>query len=194
MKLKIEIFDYWHVGSGHGSAGDLDAIVLRDPDDLPYLPGRSLKGLLRDACILLDQCEAPEAEVATERIFGLDPEDDGPSDELFRDIHCSDARLPSDQRAWLNHQKNSAAKTYLFDSISSTALESDGVARNKSLRKIEVSLPMMLEAEIDGLSLEQEMRLKRALPLIRELGKGRNRGLGRCRIVAQTESKGGAAA
>lgn len=193
MKLEIEIFEYWHIGSGHGSAGDLDAIVLRDRDSLPYLPGRSLKGLLRDACILLDQCETPvDDTVSTPVIFGL--EDSGPRTDSMGAIHWGDARLPVLHRNWLNHGSNTPAKSYLFDTISATALDGGGVARDKSLRKFEVALPMKLEAEIDGLTPPQRERLERALPLVRELGKARNRGLGRCRITRSKKTEGETAA
>ncbi|MFD7659214.1 RAMP superfamily CRISPR-associated protein, partial [Actinosynnema sp. NPDC059797] len=40
----------WRVGTGRGVPGDLDAVVRRDGDGLPYLPGTSLTGVLREAC------------------------------------------------------------------------------------------------------------------------------------------------
>ncbi|NEQ48344.1 MAG: hypothetical protein F6K00_34355 [Leptolyngbya sp. SIOISBB] len=39
----------WHVGSGLGR-GEIDSLVQRDADNLPYLPAKTLTGILRDGC------------------------------------------------------------------------------------------------------------------------------------------------
>ncbi|NBD31868.1 MAG: hypothetical protein GVY17_02560 [Cyanobacteria bacterium] len=39
----------WHIGSGN-SRGEMDRTVQRDPDDLPYIPAKTLTGILRDSC------------------------------------------------------------------------------------------------------------------------------------------------
>ena len=48
MKIEIKLYSFWSVGSGKVGCS-LDSIVLRDKDNLPYIPGRTFKGLLRDA-------------------------------------------------------------------------------------------------------------------------------------------------
>nr|MDT0667616.1 RAMP superfamily CRISPR-associated protein [Micromonospora sp. DSM 115978] len=40
----------WHVGAGSGRPGDVDRLVARDPDGLPYLPAKTVTGMWRDAC------------------------------------------------------------------------------------------------------------------------------------------------
>lgn len=40
----------WHIGSGAGRAGDIDRLVLRDSDGLPFIPAKTLTGIWRDAC------------------------------------------------------------------------------------------------------------------------------------------------
>ena len=43
-------FDFdWHVGSGAGIPGSVDRQVLRDEEGFPYVPGKTLTGILRDA-------------------------------------------------------------------------------------------------------------------------------------------------
>ncbi len=49
FSLTITMHSDWHVGSGTGRA-ELDSIVQRDADDLPYLPAKTLTGILRDGC------------------------------------------------------------------------------------------------------------------------------------------------
>ena len=46
---KIQFFDYWHTGSGLAGGTYADSIVNKDETDLPIIPGRTIKGLLKDA-------------------------------------------------------------------------------------------------------------------------------------------------
>ena len=55
----IEFFSLWHCGSGLAAGADVDERVIRDKDGLPYVPGRTVKGLLRDAADTLHRM-APE--------------------------------------------------------------------------------------------------------------------------------------
>jgi CRISPR/Cas system CMR subunit Cmr4 (Cas7 group RAMP superfamily) len=48
-RLKIEIRSYWHPGTGRGQGSHLDATTHRNARGLPSLPGRTVKGLVRDA-------------------------------------------------------------------------------------------------------------------------------------------------
>jgi CRISPR-associated protein Csx10 len=71
----IALVTDWHVGTGAGRPGELDRLVARDADDLPYIPAKTLIGVWRDGC---------------ERIaFGLDDGKYGPwcdwLDEIFGD-------------------------------------------------------------------------------------------------------------
>ncbi|MBD2023923.1 RAMP superfamily CRISPR-associated protein, partial [Leptolyngbya sp. FACHB-711] len=43
----------WHIGSGTGRAGDIDRLVQRDKDNLPFIPAKTLTGIWRDACELV---------------------------------------------------------------------------------------------------------------------------------------------
>ncbi|TVU52888.1 MAG: hypothetical protein EA414_15120 [Arthrospira sp. PLM2.Bin9] len=47
--LTITMKSDWHVGSGSGR-GEIDSIVQRDADGLPYIPAKTLTGILRDGC------------------------------------------------------------------------------------------------------------------------------------------------
>ena len=47
--LTIAMKSDWHVGSG-SSRGEIDSIVQRDADGLPYIPAKTLTGILRDGC------------------------------------------------------------------------------------------------------------------------------------------------
>ncbi|MBF2072924.1 MAG: hypothetical protein IGS50_04065 [Synechococcales cyanobacterium C42_A2020_086] len=47
--IRIEMTSDWHVGSGAGR-GEIDSEVQRDGDGLPYIPAKTLTGILRDGC------------------------------------------------------------------------------------------------------------------------------------------------
>jgi len=50
LKFQLTMLSDWHVGSGYGRPGDVNALVTRDADGLPYVPAKTLTGILRDAC------------------------------------------------------------------------------------------------------------------------------------------------
>ena len=49
ITFKITFFSEWHCGSGLSSGSDLDALVIKDKDNFPFIPGKTLKGLIREA-------------------------------------------------------------------------------------------------------------------------------------------------
>jgi CRISPR-associated protein Csx10 len=52
-KLTITMLSDWHIGSGTGRPGSVDRLIQRDGDNLPYIPAKTLTGILRDACELV---------------------------------------------------------------------------------------------------------------------------------------------
>jgi len=54
ITLTITFLSDWHIGTGGGRYGQVDALVCRDPESkLPYLPGKTIKGNWRDACEII---------------------------------------------------------------------------------------------------------------------------------------------
>ncbi|MEQ8817876.1 MAG: RAMP superfamily CRISPR-associated protein [Thalassobaculum sp.] len=202
--IVIDLESYWHVGTGRGSSGLIDSLCARDRDGLPYLPGRSLKGLLRDA---VDRAEAwgwfadlghpPTATgtdgALTRRLFGqigFEREGDSRSGTPIRvtERGClafTSARLAALERAALTGQ--SALKEHLFATLATTAVDpTTGTAKEQSLRTDEVAVPVTLEATVSALedSVPPDWRaiLALAMPLVRAVGGSRSRGLGQCRL------------
>lgn len=50
FSIQLKVNSDWHIGSGAGRPGDVDRLVLRDRNDLPYVPAKTLTGIWRDAC------------------------------------------------------------------------------------------------------------------------------------------------
>ena len=69
IKYKITFFSNWHCGSGLAAGADTDELVIKDRNGLPYVPGRTIKGLLREAAMMLSQfISIPEESI--NRLFG----------------------------------------------------------------------------------------------------------------------------
>ncbi|MBN1297678.1 hypothetical protein JXA80_12935 [bacterium] len=178
-KLTIDILSYWHISSGHGRGGDVDALVLKDTDGLPYLPGRTLKGLIREAVQLcVDNGHLDATTVAT--WFGSQ----GDGNESGR-LVFDNAGLPSAEKTVLKATSAAELIDGLYETVAATRIDSDtGTAAKTSLRSMEVTVPMTLESIIYGPSDPDDWIdvLNMAVPLVRALGVNRHRGLGRCRM------------
>lgn len=191
--LKIEILGYWHPGTGHGQSGYLDAVTHRNGRGLPCLPGRTVKGLLRDAvhrweCFggygIADQAKPS----FTEQLFGpYGTEGVKTWPGLLR---FSDATLPEEEVVCLTSKPELADE--LYRDHFATAIDHDsGTADKHSLRGIELVVPLTLQAEVDLVSSapcrDLETRwpdlLASALPLVRAVGAHRSRGLGRAIVT-----------
>lgn len=185
--LQLEFHDLWHVGSGRGRGAHLDAIVDRDESGLPYVPGRMLKGVLRDAAERLAKWRAVDTETsaALGALFGR-PGDShaGAGHDMPGVLHASDARLPDDVACWLASSAGTAYRERLYREHFSTRIDhASGTAADHSLRGIETVVPMTLFAEISIAGAAHAARgfdlLREALPLVRALGAHRSRGFGR---------------
>ncbi len=189
VNVSIELLSYWQAGSGEGVRPFLDAVSRRDQDGLPYLPGKTIKGIWREAMRATeDYRHVPEH--TTDLLFGQRSEDPGPGDFESGILAFSNAVLPDSLRNWfLNSGEGRDCRRQLFHQLDATALQ-DGLAVDKSLRSIEVCVPLTLHARV---SLARPVprnfgdpswreRLSTAAGLIRKIGYQRHRGLGRCRF------------
>lgn len=184
IKYQIEFFSDWHIGSGLSIAGDADAAVLKDSKGQPYIPGKTLKGMFRDAAEQLLEFKEKDSPEHTawqsfiEEVFGKRVnagEHEGTAGQCF----FSSATLSSQLQELFDEE--SSLKEGLYRSISSTAISYEtGVAKEHSLRKVEVCAPMVLEGEIEGEILAKHKdKLERCSKMIKQMGLSRHRGLGR---------------
>ena len=184
--LVIDIHGWWQPGTGRGSGAHLDALAHPDAEGIPELPGRTVKGLLRDAVKRAEELRWIE-EGLTESLFGREADREG-NGSAPGALRISSARLPDNERLWLASQAGQAALRQLFTDLASTAIDADtGSARAASLRAIQVVLPLKLESRIETLPGHElpndwSETLRKALPLIRAVGSGRSRGLGRATL------------
>ena len=205
-RIEITTHSYWHAGSGISDGPGADALVIKTSEGLPYLPGKSIRGLLRESTQQAEDLGLI-AKGSTEKFFGTalaESKDNSKSKEedwtRFKSkqgcIHISNAYIgdsPAKQNWWKEWaSENTSEKQQFFTNISSTSIDENGVSKKGHLRTIEVTVPMKLVAmlEIDdktneGNSVDSEEvieLLSKGLPLFRLLGSHRNRGLGRCSV------------
>lgn len=198
-QLTIDIQSYWHPGTGRGQGSHVDAVAHRDTDGLPVLPGKTVKGLLRDAVTRWGSFNQAESKPSlAEQLFGPDADAEEKWSGLLR---VSDAVLPADVRYYLKksaeeNDGNNSLIPGLYQTLHATAIEQKtGTAVNKSLRGIEVVVPLTLYATLDevpGVAYKVEdwaERMHPALSLIQGVGAHRSRGLGRA-VVALSKLEG----
>lgn len=182
--LKVELFSYWQAGTGRGSGAHVDNLSHTDVDGLPEIPGRTLKGLLRDATRTAGLRGWLEDDGLHRILFGVRAEEDGASRPGC--LRVGSARLPAAERRWLAEAGRDCVPE-LFRDLHSTAIDPDtGTARARSLRGIQVVIPLVLTARIGELAAAPpgwDEQLQRCLPLIRAVGSSRSRGLGRARLT-----------
>lgn len=183
MKYKIKFYSDWHCGSGLSAGADLDSLVIKDRYGLPYVPGKTLKGLIREAVEEIQGFEKSELDLT--EIFGSDFGEKA-SEQSEGCCFFTNACLKEETVSAIvgeNLQKQ------MYRSIASTAINENGVALNQSLRKMEVVIPCELEGEILEIPDDFAEIMEKGLKFIKRLGVNRNKGFGRCSIEIIETSK-----
>lgn len=175
LKYTITLYSVWHCGSGESKGADLDALVIKDKNGLPFIPGKTIKGLIKDGMqTILDYQPGLITEGDIRTIFG---------EEGIQTGLCffSNAALPIEISNYLSSEGGFAYQKHLFNKHSSTAIDPEtGVAVEHSLRSIEVTIPLELEGEIMDVPENLLEKVELAMKMVKNLGVGRNKGLGRC--------------
>lgn len=175
--LRTRTTSDWLIASSRG-AGEADLRPVVDVDDLPMIPGRSLRGLLRQACL---DASAVLGSDAAGALFG----------DLGRDgrVGIGDARLPAEYSDAIS--RGEFEPEDLITIRRRTAIDAtSGTARPGSLHAIAPAIAgLVLEAPIEVESEEDLARLAFAASMVRRLGMARSRGLGGCMLDVLHEGR-----
>lgn len=189
--LKIDIVSFWHPGTGRSTGNHLDAQTHSDADGLPCLPGKHIKGLLRDAMERAEAYGWYDREHVTSTLLGRRPDKRHPS--APGQIRVGNASPADNVRQYLI--RHPQARRHLYREHYSTSINPlTGVAETGTLRGIETIVPMTLYAPLVplGESLHDtgfNALIELALPLINAVGGYRNRGFGEADVtLVQTPS------
>lgn len=207
--VRLEMLSDWHIGSGTGRPGEVDRLVLRDGNGLPYVPAKTLTGIWRDACervaLGLDDGEpgawsrwvpflfGEQAAHRSEELRQIQPEDFEHPRPAALSIRA--AHLPPDLiKALTNVDKHAVreAVTFLKPGVSLDARS--GRAKEKHLRfeemaRIGATLTAQCEIAWDNYEGEAQRKTQQraatalllaGAQLVERLGGKRRRGAGRC--------------
>ena len=175
IPYNITFHSNWHCGSGLASGAHLDALVIKDKNGMPYIPGKTLKGIIKEAVYTYISFTTKENDNRFKKFnihFGFVGENG--------ETHEGKAFFSN---AIVNNYDNIIQNdlcSQMFASIASTQINEYGVAEKNSLRKIEVTVPCTLTANISNIDDEFARIIELAFGLIKNMGTGRSRGLGRC--------------
>ncbi len=199
LSLRLEMLSDWHIGSGGGRHGALDRLLDRDADDLPYVPGSTLRGIWRDAAEKLargldDGKDDGSWAKLVNLLFGSQPSDD---DRHDRDVtrprrsalRIDDLRYPEALRLWLKSNQR-LAQAVAFAKPGVAIDKASGRAKENFLRFEEVGRKgsvLVGGGELvlpDGVDEKEALAfLAAAAKLVERLGGKRRRGNGRCRLA-----------
>jgi CRISPR/Cas system CSM-associated protein Csm3 (group 7 of RAMP superfamily) len=201
-QIKFSIHSYWRAGTGRSGGALLDEEVHKDAYGLPCLPGRTVKGLLRRAVYRAEKWgllngNGGDAKTASLTQYWFGNAENHLENEAGT-FSVSDAVLEKELRNYLisllTSQSTGAKKKGqtlcqgFFHQTYATAIEHQtGSAKYKSLRGMEVTIPLTLVAELSA-HLDDDgwkKTLTNCLPLIRAVGTSCSRGLGRVTVTLE---------
>ncbi|MET7426946.1 RAMP superfamily CRISPR-associated protein [Dactylosporangium sp. NPDC005555] len=202
--VTLHFLSDWHIGTGQGRLGTIDADVRRDVDGLPFVPAKTLIGVWRDACeTVADTLDQPIGQPAggpgpwqawVTWLFGSQPAQTGdPTARADRPpvpaaLRLTSARAP----AWLGarvHNRRELAQAAVVLRPGVSIDEDTGTAADRLLRVEERSLrDTRLHAHADiehpgPLPEPAELLLRAGARLVEAVGGKRNRGTGRVAVL-----------
>lgn len=207
-RITITFISDWHVGSGLGDGAIADSVLNRDADGIPYIPGRAIKGALRESAWRLGLCrDRDDLKDAVKDLFGTGEEipsgNEGktqseslpdkskkrPPNEPGK-IMVGQADLSPRLRSWLLCQPEMKRRIFVGDMTiihAGTALDEYRQARDHSLRSIECGIPGLAfgsALSIDWPEMEDWLPayLSALCAGIKSIGADRARGMGECEV------------
>ncbi|MDF1573305.1 MAG: RAMP superfamily CRISPR-associated protein [Bacteroidales bacterium] len=182
---QIRFYTPWHAGSGLSSGAAADLAVIRDKEGFPFIPGKTLKGLLREAAETLNKLDADMVpRDFIEDIFGIRIETNESNINHVEALSFfSNAELTKNVKEEL--RKKPILTKHLVTRIASTAIDDNGQAKEHTLRQIEATVPMTLFAAIENFPDKPgyASNIELCMKWVRRIGMNRNRGFGRCDLL-----------
>ena len=186
IQYKITLHTYWHCGSGLAAGAQADSLVVKDNKGMPYIPGKTIKGLLRDAVDeILSFKGITGASEDYLKAFGY-------FDDKATEAHKSESFFTNACLIEQEYKEITAhnLQQFLYKMVASTAINGEtGTAREHSLRTMEVVVPCTLEGSIIDLPEGMGELMGQGMRYVKQLGSGRTRGLGRCTIEITKEEE-----
>ena len=188
LRIRIEFLSDWHVGSGLSSSDGTDRGVVRDQHGFPYVPAKTLTGVLRDSLETVTTALGSNWSAWTEVVFGSQPSmSKGAVTAPPRPavVSIRPGFVSNVVKAVLEGDRRRHHLTHVKAGVSIDA--KTGTARERHLNFIEVNRPVELwsvvEIETDRSHRSTVIALLQAACAFTEnIGGRRRKGLGRCRV------------
>lgn len=195
--IEIHFESDWHIGAGAGIPGQIDRQVLKDEDGLPWVPGKTLTGILRDGAEFVSNHDTnsirAEEWLGYEKPLQDDNIENGNRDDSIENenrgakLSIRPAQLSSALRAKLLAQPQYIDALYTVKP--NMAVDEDtGAAKEDHLFFLErVRGGMTLQAPVSlenagTKEAEIEAAFLRASKAVRRIGGKRRRGSGKCSL------------
>jgi CRISPR-associated protein Csx10 len=207
-RIRVKFLSDWHIGSGLERPGSVDRLVQRDVEGFPFVPGKTLTGMFRDAAeevaLRLDGDDPSRSWYRWVLwLFGDQPTRRDKEDRAetlgWRYLHKAQvsirpAELPSELRDALvgDDPRRRELRDALFVHKPGVKINRQGQAENKHLRLDEmvrggITLVAPLSVSLDGLQPEQRETARNlvllAAAFIERVGGKRRRGAGRVEVT-----------
>lgn len=204
-KLVLTFDSDWHIGSGSGIPGSLDRQVLRDDQGLPYVPGKTLTGIIRDAAEWIaatrDRTEGEYAHRWTDTVsslFGVQTPDQSGKQERCNNCQpaamgISSAVFSPEMQAYF--KENPEILPLLFISQSGVMIDrKTGVSATDHLfltEKVRQGCDLFATMRFNRMLTDDENKLLAdAIRGVRRIGGKRRRGGGKCTLsLSDIETK-----
>jgi CRISPR/Cas system CSM-associated protein Csm3 (group 7 of RAMP superfamily) len=175
-ELRVRMLSEWGIMTGESAGFGADNTIVRDASGLPFIPGHSLRGLLRDAMsTLIDQS-------TIHKVFGRAGENAESAEQGLLSISNGEFVQTVELQATGLTLKEIGEALSLVRAQTRIDPNTGGVAHG-SLRSIEVAAPG-LEFRAEVIAPEEYFKdLQRAALLVRRLGHSRSRGYGYCEMA-----------
>ncbi|HPM01044.1 MAG TPA: RAMP superfamily CRISPR-associated protein [Candidatus Cloacimonadota bacterium] len=187
---QIRFLTDWHCGSGLTSGADVDALVIKDTNQLPFIPGKTIKGLFREAAEQIAHYETDKNkwDHFILEVFGKGAEKNDKNNAQRSLSHFSNVVLSEYLQMEFTKSANDKdlLTPFLYRKITSTKIDKNGIAAERSLRKVEVTVPLVLYGKVTDVKDEYKAFLIKCAKYIKRMGTNRNRGLGAC-VISEVE-------
>ena len=197
--LKLTFNSDWHVGSGAGIPGNVDSQVLRDGDGFPYVPGKTLTGMLRDAAEWIADTRGGKWPAVVISLFGNQPETHGGMEHtaaISAKIGIGSAELDKNIRDYIikfSRKDTDIDMTAALFSVqpgvkidveTGRSLDDHLFSTEKSRRDCVLYAPVVFMSELDD---NENKLLNDAVKAVRRIGGKRRRGAGECSLALYNE-------
>lgn len=182
IEYKIDFFSFWICSAGFSPILGNKALATKDSDGLPYIPGKTIKGILKENVKKMidwkysgddesQNCSRNMLKEACKSLFGCQTK--------TGTAHFSDATLPEEERSYII---STGTQRFLFFE---TAHQN---STNKQTYELEVVIPCTLYGYIyipsqtyNNISVITDL-FHDSFGYIKRIGLHRKTGYGRCQI------------